>query len=71
MNSNKGVFGVNMGNLWHEQEKIRDWMNYMLAGIADGWIRPHVDKAFTFAEAGAAHAYIEARKNIGKVVLTP
>jgi len=39
--------------------------------VADGWVRPHVDKAFALAEAGTAHAYIEARRNVGKVVLTP
>ena len=71
MNMNKGVFGVNMGHLWHEQQKIAIWMNAILAGHEAGWIRPHVDKAFSFAQAGDAHQYIEDRKNIGKVVLVP
>jgi NADPH:quinone reductase-like Zn-dependent oxidoreductase len=39
--------------------------------VAEGWVRPHVDKAFPFDRAGEAQAYIEARRNIGKVVLTP
>jgi len=34
-------------------------------------MRPHVDKVFSFAQAGEAQAYMEARKNIGKVVLRP
>lgn len=34
-----------------------------------GWVRPHVDRTFPFEQIGEAHAYIEARKNIGKVVL--
>ncbi|HEX3949908.1 MAG TPA: medium chain dehydrogenase/reductase family protein [Steroidobacteraceae bacterium] len=71
MNQNRAVFGVNMGHLWHETEKIRSWTNRLLQGVADGWLRPHVDKAFPFDHAGEAHAYLEARKNIGKVVLTP
>jgi len=71
MNRNRAVFGVNLGHLWHEQEKIRIWMDMVLRGVADGWARPHVDKAFPFDRAGEAHAYIEARSNIGKVVLTP
>ena len=41
----------------------------ILAGIEQGWVRPHVDRAFAFEQAGEAHAYIEARKNIGKIVL--
>ncbi len=71
MDKNKGVFGVNMGHLWHEHEKIAHWMQVILDGVAEGWVRPHVDKAFSFDKAGEAHAYIEARKNIGKVVLVP
>lgn len=71
MDKNRSVFGVNMGHLWHESAKIRVWMEALLQGIEDGWVRPHVDQAFSFEQAGEAHAFIEARKNIGKVVLTP
>lgn len=71
MNSNKAVFGANLGHMWHEAEKVSGWMQKILSGIPEGWVRPHVDKAFPFAQAAEAHRYIEARKNIGKVVLTP
>ncbi|TJY59045.1 alcohol dehydrogenase [Sinimarinibacterium sp. CAU 1509] len=70
MDQNRGVFGVNMGHLWHEVDKIRTWMETLLLGVEQGWVRPHVDKTFALADVGQAHAYIEARKNIGKVVLT-
>ena len=70
MNQNRSVFGVNLGHLWHEVDKIRRWMQALLQGVAEGWVRPHVDKTFPLAQAGEAQAYIEARKNIGKVVLT-
>jgi synaptic vesicle membrane protein VAT-1 len=69
VNHNKCVFGVNLGHLWHEGEMIAGWMQILLQGVADGWVRPHVDKAFPFTKAGDAHTYIEERKNIGKVVL--
>ncbi|CAA0102477.1 Quinone oxidoreductase 1 [BD1-7 clade bacterium] len=71
MNENKSVFGVNMGRLWHESDKVREWMNELTEGAEAGWVRPHVDKTFSFENAGEAHAYIEARKNIGKVLLIP
>jgi synaptic vesicle membrane protein VAT-1 len=71
MNQNRAVFGVNVGHLWHEPEKIRAWVDTLLRGVADGWVRPHVDSTFPFERAGEAHAYIEARRNIGKVLLTP
>jgi NADPH:quinone reductase-like Zn-dependent oxidoreductase len=45
-------------------------METLLAGVAEGWVRPHVDKTFPLAEAGAAQTYIEERRNTGKVVLT-
>ncbi|MFO8029083.1 MAG: medium chain dehydrogenase/reductase family protein [Cyclonatronaceae bacterium] len=71
MNNNKGVYGVNIGRLWSEKEKIRQWAETILSGVDKGWIRPHVDAIFTFEEAPVAHRYIEERKNFGKVILTP
>ncbi|MGH8528620.1 MAG: zinc-binding dehydrogenase, partial [Nevskiales bacterium] len=71
MNNNKSAFGVNMGHLWHEVAKIRLWMEALLHGVKEGWVRPHVDKVFSFEQAGEAQAYMEARKNTGKIVLRP
>lgn len=70
MNDNKSAFGVNMGHLWHETGKIRVWMEALLQGVADGWVRPHVDRSWPLNECGAAQSYIEKRRNIGKVVMT-
>jgi NADPH:quinone reductase-like Zn-dependent oxidoreductase len=69
MNKNRSVFGVNLGHLWHETPKLDAWMKVLLEGVSAGWVRPHVDRAFPLAEAREAHAYIEARKSTGKVVL--
>ena len=71
INRNRGVFGLNLGHMWHEPEKVAIWMRDILRGVEEGWVQPHVDQAFPFADAGKAHQYLEARKNIGKVVLTP
>lgn len=71
MNQNKAVFGVNMGRLWHEPDKIRLWMQSILEGVAQGWINPHIDQVFTFHQAAEAHRYLEERRNKGKVVLIP
>jgi NADPH:quinone reductase-like Zn-dependent oxidoreductase len=69
MNQNRSVFGVNLGHLWHEVPKLKGWMRLLLDGVQAGWVRPHVDRSFPLAQAGEAQAYIEARKNTGKVVL--
>lgn len=71
LSKNRGVFGVNLGHLWHEPEKARIWMQKILNGVEEGWINPHVDTTFDFDNVGKAHQYIEERKNIGKVILTP
>lgn len=71
INNNRGVFGVNLGHLWHEQEKSEIWIDYIMDGVNEGWIKPHVDRTFTFDEIADAHRYIEERQNIGKVILLP
>ncbi|MDZ7720670.1 MAG: zinc-binding dehydrogenase [Balneolaceae bacterium] len=71
ISKNRGVYGVNLGHLWHEGEKAQGWMKEILNGVEEGWINPHVDTTFSFEDAGEAHRYIEERKNIGKVILVP
>jgi len=68
---NKGVFGLNIHAMLHEGGKFRLWMEQILKGVAEGWVRPHVDTAFRFDQAADAHRHIEARRNIGKVLLIP
>ena len=71
LSKNRGVFGLNLGHMWHEPEKVGQWVGAIMEGINEGWVRPYVDKAFPFNEAGAAHSYMEQRKNTGKVILVP
>jgi NADPH:quinone reductase-like Zn-dependent oxidoreductase len=71
MNRNKGVFGLNLGHMWGEGEKVAGWVSEIMRGVAEGWINPHVDRAFPFDQIADAHTYLESRKNIGKVVLVP
>jgi NADPH:quinone reductase-like Zn-dependent oxidoreductase len=71
MNRNKGIFGLNLGHMWGESEKVAVWTGEIMRGVAEGWIKPHVDRAFPFDQIADAHTYIESRKNIGKVVLVP
>jgi len=71
LSRNRGVFGLNLGHMWHEPEKVAEWVQEIMQGINEGWIQPFVDKAFPFDQAGEAHRYMEERKNTGKVVLVP
>lgn len=70
MNENRGVFGVNMGHLWDRADELRDMLEQILALVAAGTLDPMVDKTFPFERAGEAHAYLQERKNFGKVLLS-
>jgi len=71
MSHNKGVYGVNLGHLWHRGDELAAMLGEILDLFADGTFKPVVDRSFPFSEAAAAHRYIQERKNYGKVVLTP
>ncbi len=71
MNDNRGAHGVNLGHLWHEADALRAMLTEIVALVADGTFAPVVDATFPFDRAAEAHAYLQDRKNFGKVLLTP
>ncbi|HLZ60453.1 MAG TPA: medium chain dehydrogenase/reductase family protein [Ktedonosporobacter sp.] len=71
MDDNRGVLGVNIGHLWHKPHLVRGWAEQILAWYEEGKIAPHIDRAFPFDQAPAAHQYLHDRKAIGKVLLEP
>lgn len=71
MQQTKGVFGLNLGHLWDEGQKIRGWMKVIYDGVEEGWVRPQVDKVFEFEDADHAYEYLSEGKNTGKVILVP
>jgi synaptic vesicle membrane protein VAT-1 len=71
INANKGVFGVNLGHMWGEIDRIRSWGEQIADLWTQGAIKPKIAQSFSFDEAAAAHHFIQDRKNIGKVVLVP
>ena len=46
MNANKGVFGVNLGHLWDEQEMMGEVLGELLGWWAEGRIAPVIDSTF-------------------------
>jgi len=70
IDQNKGVFGVNVGHLWDEGDRVASWMERLLALYVEGVVRPVVDRSFPLERAAEAHHYIQDRKNFGKVLLT-
>jgi NADPH:quinone reductase-like Zn-dependent oxidoreductase len=50
-------------------ETVRGFVRDVLPALADGRIRPLVDKVFPFAELPAAQAYMESDAQVGKIVV--
>jgi NADPH:quinone reductase-like Zn-dependent oxidoreductase len=71
MNANKGVFGVNLGHMWDQVDRMSGWVNQLMSLWKQGAIKPKIARASPFDQAAAAHHFIQDRKNIGKVLLTP
>lgn len=71
MDANKTVSGCNMGHLFDRLDLLTPQFERLLELYAEGAIKPHVDKTFSFEDAAAAHQYIHDRKAIGKVLLVP
>ena len=71
MDDNKGIAGCNMGHMWDHIPMLRAELDQVLALVAAGTLKPHVDRVFSFEQSGEAHSYVEQGKNVGKVVLVP
>ncbi|MCA9942879.1 MAG: zinc-binding dehydrogenase [Ardenticatenaceae bacterium] len=71
MNDNKAVIGVNLAQMWEQMDMMRPWMKQIVAWYDEALFRPKIDRTFLFAEAAAAHHYLQDRQNVGKVLLLP
>lgn len=70
MNRNRGVLGLHLGHLWDERERLADAMALIFDEVGAGRIRPVIARTFPLEHAAEAHRFVQARSNIGKVVLT-
>ncbi|MBS2022182.1 MAG: zinc-binding dehydrogenase [Deltaproteobacteria bacterium] len=71
MMDNKGVFGINLGQLWDEPEMMQAELREIVKGFAEGKFKAIIDLEVPFSEAPKAHARLAARENFGKVLLLP
>jgi len=70
MNDNRGALGLNLGRLWLEVPRLAPAMRGLLADFEAGRLTPVVDRGFPLEHAAEAHRLLQARGNLGKVVLT-
>jgi NADPH:quinone reductase-like Zn-dependent oxidoreductase len=66
---NIAVIGVHIGKLAHKAHVLRPQLEEIFKMWQNGAVKPVIGRTFPLQEAAAAHCYIHARKNIGKVVL--
>jgi NADPH:quinone reductase-like Zn-dependent oxidoreductase len=70
MNDNRAVLGVNMNGVARRRpDLLGRELDALLSLFKAGTIRPRVDRVFPLADAGAAHRFIQERRNVGKVLL--
>jgi NADPH:quinone reductase-like Zn-dependent oxidoreductase len=68
---NVGVLGVHLLHLRSKEPLLRAALEQVYAAVERGELHPVVDRTFPLTREGAvaAHHYLHARQNIGKVVL--
>ena len=71
MQKNRGVIGVYLGDLGNRADRLVPMLDEIVRLVAAGELAPVVDRTFPFERASDAHAYIQDRKNFGKVLLVP
>ena len=52
-------------------DRVHDMIQQLIDDVAKGEIEVVIDRRFPLSEAAEAHAYIESRKAVGRVVLIP
>jgi NADPH:quinone reductase len=70
--TNASITGVFFGlETVRSAARVTPMLNGLLRDIASSELRVVVDRTFPLSEAAAAHAYIESRAALGRVVLVP
>jgi NADPH2:quinone reductase len=70
MGGNRSLSGVFLG-AEIGTDRVHDMIQRMVDEAATGALKVVIDRTFSLAEAAEAHAYIESRKAVGRVLLIP
>ena len=70
MAGNRSVTGVFLG-AEIATDRAHDMIQQLIDDVARGELKVVIDRTFPLSEAAAAHAYIESRKAVGRVLLIP
>jgi NADPH2:quinone reductase len=67
---NRSIIGLALG-MEMTTPRVRQSVQELIGRVAEGKLRVLIDREFPLAEAAAAHAYIESRQAVGRVLLIP
>lgn len=67
---NRSIHGLALG-MEMTTPRVRQSVQRLIEEVAQGQLRVLIDREFPLAEAAAAHAYIESRRAVGRVLLIP
>lgn len=70
MGGNRSLSGVFLG-AEIATDRVHDNIQQLIEDAAKGELDMVIDKVFKLSEAAQAHAYIESRAAVGRVVLVP
>jgi NADPH2:quinone reductase len=70
MAGNRSLSGVFLG-AEIATDRVHDNIQRLIDEVAAGTLKVLIDRTFPLKEAAAAHAYIESRKAVGRVLLIP
>jgi NADPH2:quinone reductase len=70
MSGNRQLSGVFLG-AEIGTDRVHDNIQKLIDAVASGELKAVIDRVFPLSEAAAAHRYIESRKAVGRVLLTP
>ncbi|MEY4511224.1 MAG: hypothetical protein RLZZ450_3346 [Pseudomonadota bacterium] len=67
---NRSIMGLALGREM-TTPRVRQSVQDLIGQVANGELRVLLDREFPLAQAAAAHAYIESRQAVGRVLLVP
>jgi len=70
MGGNRSLSGVFLG-AEIATDRVHDMIQTLVDEVASGKLKVLIDKTFPLSDAAGAHAYIESRKAVGRVLLIP
>ncbi|HVE04313.1 MAG TPA: zinc-binding alcohol dehydrogenase family protein [Rhizomicrobium sp.] len=70
MGGNRSLSGVFLG-AEIATDRVHNMIQTLVDEVAEGKLKVLVDRTFPLSEAAAAHAYIESRQAVGRVLLIP